>query len=124
SRARAQLLVVVVPQLLAAEGPGPPARPHVGFARACPPGHGAPVRRGDAALGAALRPRAAGHGVQPLNGSAPGGASSRRAAQAIDALRHGWPVRIGDAPVLLPVETAPGAAHSPRTLISAARAAT
>lgn len=46
-------------------------------------------------------------------------------AQAVDALRHGWPLRIGDAPLLLPVETA--AAHratSTRILISAARGAT
>jgi len=46
-------------------------------------------------------------------------------AQAVDALRHGWPVKIGEAPVLLPVETAFGkAARSDRLLISAARAAT
>ncbi|WAT16983.1 GTP cyclohydrolase II [Aurantiacibacter sp. MUD11] len=46
-------------------------------------------------------------------------------AQAIDALRHGWPIKVGDAPVLLPVETAPGgAAQSPHMLISAARAET
>ncbi|MGB3379434.1 MAG: GTP cyclohydrolase II [Allopontixanthobacter sediminis] len=51
-------------------------------------------------------------------------------AQAIDALRHGWPLRMeggggGDGPVLLPVETAIDAqAHAPRMLISSARAAT
>ncbi|HSG54631.1 MAG TPA: GTP cyclohydrolase II [Paracoccaceae bacterium] len=46
-------------------------------------------------------------------------------AQAVDALRHGWPVRIGQAPVLLPVETAPGGqTSSAQMLISAARAAT
>ncbi len=50
--------------------------------------------------------------------------SARRAAQAIDALRHGWPLAIGAAPVLLPVETAPGEARSSLALISAARAAT
>lgn len=46
-------------------------------------------------------------------------------AQAVDALRHGWPIRIGTGPVLLPVETAivPGA-HSQTALISAARAIT
>ena len=49
---------------------------------------------------------------------------SRRAAQAIDALRHGWPLAIGAAPPLLPVETAPGEARSSLALISAARAAT
>jgi GTP cyclohydrolase II len=50
-------------------------------------------------------------------------------AQAVDALRHGWPIKIGEAPVLLPVETAldvglDNGATSPRMLISAARAAT
>ena len=45
-------------------------------------------------------------------------------AQAIDGLRHGWPLAIGAAPALLPVETAPGEARSNRLLISAARAAT
>ncbi|WP_250893983.1 GTP cyclohydrolase II [Croceibacterium selenioxidans] len=49
---------------------------------------------------------------------------SRRAAQAVDALRHGWPLAIGQAPVLLPVETAPGPASSPLALVSAARAVT
>ncbi|WP_337190174.1 GTP cyclohydrolase II [Alteraurantiacibacter aestuarii] len=43
----------------------------------------------------------------------------------MDALRHGWPIRIGEAPVLLPVETALAPqASSDRALISAARAAT
>lgn len=43
----------------------------------------------------------------------------------MDALRHGWPVRVGAAPVLLPVETglAPGA-RTNRLLISNARAGT
>jgi GTP cyclohydrolase II len=45
-------------------------------------------------------------------------------AQAVDALRHGWPVRIGTAPLLLPVETAAGHAAAEKMLISAARAAT
>ncbi|HSQ94736.1 MAG TPA: GTP cyclohydrolase II [Croceibacterium sp.] len=50
---------------------------------------------------------------------------SRRAAQAIDALRHGWPLAIGRAPLLLPIETAPDSeAASNLALISAARAAT
>ena len=50
---------------------------------------------------------------------------ARRAAQAIDALRHGWPLAIAGAPVLLPVETAIAReARSSRMLISAARAAT
>ena len=46
-------------------------------------------------------------------------------AQAVDALRHGWPIRVGDAPPLLPVETAPDAeARSATLLISHARAET
>jgi len=46
-------------------------------------------------------------------------------ALAIDALRHGWPIRVGEAFTLLPAETgfAPDAASS-RMLISAARALT
>jgi GTP cyclohydrolase II len=39
-------------------------------------------------------------------------------------LRHGWPLKVGAAPPLLPVETAAGEAHSALALISAARAAT
>jgi len=39
-------------------------------------------------------------------------------------LRHGWPLRIGAAPALLPVETAGGGAHAAQLLISGARAAT
>ena len=46
-------------------------------------------------------------------------------AQAVDALRHGWPIKVGEAPVLLPVETAfASAASSAHMLISAARAET
>lgn len=46
-------------------------------------------------------------------------------AQAVDALRHGWPIKLGEAPVLVPVETAADlAAGSTRALISAARATT
>ena len=49
---------------------------------------------------------------------------SRRIAQAIDALRHGWPLKIAGAPLLLPVETGFGPdARSARLLISGARAA-
>jgi GTP cyclohydrolase II len=72
-------------------------------------------------VGAAVGSRAAGDGVRLLSAPSP----SRRAAQALDALRHGWPLRIGQAPPLLPVETAPnGEAASHLALISAARAAT
>ena len=46
-------------------------------------------------------------------------------AQAIDALRHGWPLAIERGPVLLPVETAVARrATAERMLISAARAET
>ena len=50
----------------------------------------------------------------------------RRAAQAIDALRHGWPLAFMEGgPVLLPVETAIAAnAKAPQMLISTARADT
>lgn len=49
----------------------------------------------------------------------------RRAAQAVDALRHGWALEFVDGPVLLPVETAIArGATSGHLLISAARAAT
>ena len=54
---------------------------------------------------------------------------TRRVARALDALRHGWAIRVSDsdgALDLLPAETAfaePGLA-APRMLISAARAAT
>jgi GTP cyclohydrolase II len=46
-------------------------------------------------------------------------------ALAIDALRHGWPIRVEGGPLLLPAETgfAPGVGAA-RMLISAARAAT
>jgi len=55
----------------------------------------------------------------------PSPSPSRRIAQAIDAVRHGWPIRIGKGPVLLPVETAIAAgAQAERLLISSARAAT
>jgi GTP cyclohydrolase II len=49
----------------------------------------------------------------------------RRVAQALDALRHGWPVSLDGLVTLLPAETgyAPGAT-SQTMLISAARAAT
>ena len=71
-------------------------------------------------MGPAFGPRSAGHGVRALTDGSP----SRRAAQAVDALRHGWPLAIGKAPLLLPVETAPGEARSNLALISGARAAT
>lgn len=52
-------------------------------------------------------------------------AGARRVALGVDALRHGWPIRVDGGDVLLPAETgfAPGIAAS-RMLISAARAVT
>ena len=51
-------------------------------------------------------------------------AAARRAALAIDALRHGWAIAVGGM-VLLPAETGFGdAVSAPRMLISNARAAT
>jgi len=50
---------------------------------------------------------------------------ARRGAQAVDALRHGWPLAMDGGPVLLPAETAIAvAASAPMMLISSARAAT
>jgi GTP cyclohydrolase II len=93
----------------------------VGLARAGAERRRPSLRRGHAPLGTAVGPCAAGDGARALSGASP----SRRAAQAIDALRHGWPLSIGEAPPLLPVETAPGGdAASTLALISAARAAT
>ncbi len=49
----------------------------------------------------------------------------RRTAQAIDALRHGWPITIDGGAILLPAETGfTVGTTAPRMLISAARAAT
>lgn len=46
-------------------------------------------------------------------------------AQAVDALRHGWPIEVDGAGILLPVETAIARqASASHMLISAARAAT
>ncbi len=50
---------------------------------------------------------------------------ARRVALAIDALRHGWPVRLDGGAVLLPAETGLGDGVAAQTmLISAARAVT
>ena len=77
-------------------------------------------------MGAAVRSRAADHGVRPLSlPPSPPPSPERRAAQAVDALRHGWPLAFDGGPVLLPVETAISqGAQAERMLISAARAAT
>ncbi|WP_298335475.1 GTP cyclohydrolase II [uncultured Erythrobacter sp.] len=54
-----------------------------------------------------------------------GASPERRAAQAVDALRHGWALDFAGGPVLLPIETAiASGAKSGHLLISAARAAT
>ena len=67
-----------------------------------------------------LRPCAADHGICVLSGHTP----TRRVALALDALRHGWPIRLGGV-TLLPAETGFGADVTARhMLISAARAAT
>lgn len=79
-------------------------------------------------MGATFRPCAPDHGDCALNAkSFPASAPSpaRRVAQAIDGLRHGWPIICMGGPVLLPVETAVTTnATSATMLISAARAAT
>ncbi|MEJ2458163.1 MAG: GTP cyclohydrolase II [Novosphingobium sp.] len=50
---------------------------------------------------------------------------ARRVALALDALRHGWPVRVEGGAALLPAETGFAAGvTAPRMLISAARAVT
>ncbi len=71
-------------------------------------------------MGQSQRSCTVGDGVRSLSAS-----PSRRAAQAVDALRHGWPIALENGPVLLPAETAfaPGA-RADRMLIGAARAET
>ncbi|MFL0354979.1 GTP cyclohydrolase II [Erythrobacter sp. GH1-10] len=73
-------------------------------------------------MGKAIRPYPADHGVRSLSKTA---SPARRAAQAVDALRHGWALAFEGGPTLLPVETAiASGATSERMLISFARAAT
>ncbi len=82
-------------------------------------------------LDAAVRSRAAGHGIPPLSESRPfSGQDPRDVARAIDALRRGWPVQI-DGLGLLAIETADEAGlaamdgeHPANILISGNRAAT
>jgi len=72
-------------------------------------------------VGEPERSHSAGDGVRPLTAPSP----ARRAAQAVDALRHGWPIVLDGGRVLLPAETAIAAgATSRQMLISAARAET
>ena len=58
-------------------------------------------------MGETLGPHPSDHGVRPLSDAV---SPARRAAQAVDALRHGWPLVFNDgengAVTLLPVETA------------------
>ncbi len=79
-------------------------------------------------MGSPIRPCAADDGVHALTGEGSGGTGAggaRAVAQAIDALRHGWPIRVDNGPALLPVETAcEPALHADAMLISAARATT
>lgn len=76
-------------------------------------------------MGAALRSCPAGDGVRVLSERAEPPSPARRAAQAIDALRHGWPLAAPGAPLLQPVETAFGdGLLADSLLISASRAAT
>lgn len=49
---------------------------------------------------------------------------ARRTAQALDALRHGWPIALDGALTLLPAETGLGGVQARTMLISAARAVT
>ena len=76
-------------------------------------------------MGEAQRSRAADYGAVALSETPATLSPARRAAQAVDALRHGWAIHIEGGPVLLPVETgiAPEAA-STQMLISCARAIT
>ncbi len=74
-------------------------------------------------MGAAIRSRAPDHGVRSLSRRAPP-SPARRAAQAVDALRHGWPLAIGGAPLLQPVETGFGSIGAELMLISSSRAVT
>lgn len=76
-------------------------------------------------MAAAERPCPSGHRVLLLSGPTPSSSPGRRAAQAIDALRHGWPLAAAGAPPLQPVETAFGEGlRADLLLISASRAAT
>ena len=78
-------------------------------------------------MGSAVRPCPSDHGIRALTRQPPSPAPSagRRVALAIDALRHGWPIRLEGAFTLLPAETGLGeGVRSDRMLISSARAAT
>ncbi len=87
-------------------------------------------------MGKAIGPCAVDHGIHaltqpaapPVSASDPTpdrASAARRTAQAVDALRHGWPLKLDGGPLLQPVETAYRAGLAADTLlISASRAAT
>lgn len=75
-------------------------------------------------MGKAFRSRSADYGDYVLSGNT-ASSPARRVAQAIDGLRHGWPLAVDGAPLLLPLETAiESDASAKLLLISSARAAT
>lgn len=76
-------------------------------------------------MGKAIGPHPPDYGVCALTLDDASPSPARRVAQAVDALRHGWPIALAGAPLLLPAETgfAP-TATAPQMLISAARAET
>lgn len=80
-------------------------------------------------MGKTIRSYPADHGDYVLSDTRPSPPASpspaRRVAQAIDGLRHGWPIAINGAPLLLPLETAVERdASANLVLISSARATT
>ena len=79
-------------------------------------------------MGKAVGPCALDYGIHTLTGAETTpdtAAAARRTAQAVDALRHGWPLRLDGGPLLQPVETAyRGGLVADTLLISASRAAT
>lgn len=89
-------------------GPGSAARPYVGNARSGRQGACAHRPPPLPQLGQAVGPCSHRHGVSPLSEAA-----ARRTARAIDALRRGWVVAIGeggDALSLMAIETGATAA--------------
>ncbi|MFN2099527.1 GTP cyclohydrolase II [Altererythrobacter sp. MF3-039] len=78
-------------------------------------------------MGKAVGPYPAHYRGIALSADAPSPSPSpaRRAAQAVDALRHGWPLEVSGAGTFLPAETAiASGATADRMLIGAARAET
>lgn len=76
-------------------------------------------------MGKTQRSRPSRDRVRALSNAASPVSPARRAAQAVDALRHGWPLALPGAPLLQPVETAFGEGLTASAmLISASRAET